>query len=121
MGFRIVVNIGDVLVEGSQIYGECVNVTARLTPSLKSVHLVLEKFGLLVLLCKFHRSARSVSPLTWAQRLKRMFGIDVQTCAGCGGTMRIIASIEDTVVIEAKSPGFAPRDPTHRRALVHFV
>ncbi len=39
--------------------------------------------------------------MRWAQRLKRVFGIDVQTCAGCGGTMRIIASIEDPVVIKA--------------------
>jgi hypothetical protein len=27
--------------------------------------------------------------------------IDVETCAGCDGTMRIIASIEDPVVIKA--------------------
>ena len=39
--------------------------------------------------------------MRWAQRLKRVFGIDVQTCAGCGGTMRIIACIEDPVVIKA--------------------
>ncbi len=39
--------------------------------------------------------------MRWAQRLKRVFGIDVQTCARCGGTMRIIASIEDPVVIKA--------------------
>ena len=37
----------------------------------------------------------------WAQRLKRLFGIDVETCARCGGTMRIIACIEDPVVIKA--------------------
>ena len=39
------------------------------------------------------------SAMRWAQRLKRVFGIDVQTCAACGGTMRIIACIEDPVVI----------------------
>ncbi len=39
--------------------------------------------------------------MRWAQRLKRVFGIDVETCAGCGGTMRIIACIEDPVVIKA--------------------
>jgi hypothetical protein len=33
--------------------------------------------------------------MRWAQRLKRVFGIDVETCAGCGGAMRIIARIED--------------------------
>ena len=30
-----------------------------------------------------------------------VFGIDIETCAACGGTMRIIACIEDPVVIKA--------------------
>jgi len=38
--------------------------------------------------------------MTWAQRLKRVFGIDVETCPACGGAVRIIACIEDPVVIE---------------------
>ena len=38
--------------------------------------------------------------MTWAQRLKRVFNIDIETCAVCGGAMRIIACIEDPVVIE---------------------
>ena len=38
--------------------------------------------------------------MTWAQRLKRVFGIDIQTCPACGGALRIIACIEDPVVIE---------------------
>jgi hypothetical protein len=41
------------------------------------------------------------SAMRWAQRLKRVFGIDVQICGGCGGTMRIIACIEEPVVIKA--------------------
>jgi len=36
----------------------------------------------------------------WAQRLRRVFGIDVERCAACGGTLRIIACIEDRAVIE---------------------
>ena len=50
--------------------------------------------------------------MTWAQRLKRVFGIDIETCPACGGAVRIIACIEDPVVIEkilthldAKAPG----------------
>jgi hypothetical protein len=39
------------------------------------------------------------SSMTWAQRLKRVFDIDVETCSECGGDIRIIASIEDPVVI----------------------
>jgi hypothetical protein len=38
--------------------------------------------------------------MSWAQRLKRVFNIDIETCSVCGGAMRIIACIEDPVVIE---------------------
>jgi ribosomal protein S27E len=38
--------------------------------------------------------------MTWAQRLRRVFRIDVETCPRCGGAMKIIASIEDDEVIE---------------------
>jgi hypothetical protein len=38
--------------------------------------------------------------MTWAQRLKRVFNIDVETCSGCGGAMKIIACIEDPKVIQ---------------------
>ena len=36
--------------------------------------------------------------VTRAQRLKRVFRIDVEACQACGGVVRIIASIEDPVV-----------------------
>ena len=41
-----------------------------------------------------HRAA-----MTWAQRLKRVFDIDIETCSECGSDVKIIASIEDPVVI----------------------
>jgi hypothetical protein len=37
--------------------------------------------------------------MTWAQRLKRVFDIDIETCSECGGDVKIIASIEDLMVI----------------------
>jgi hypothetical protein len=37
--------------------------------------------------------------MCWAQRLKRVFNIDVSICSACGGPMKIIASIEDPFVI----------------------
>ena len=37
--------------------------------------------------------------MTWAKRLKRVFDIDIETCDKCGGDVRIIASIEDPIVI----------------------
>ena len=33
--------------------------------------------------------------MTRAQRLKRAFNIDIETCGRCGGSVRAIASIED--------------------------
>lgn len=38
--------------------------------------------------------------MTWAQRLKRVFNIDVESCRVCGGAARVIAAIEDKAVIE---------------------
>ena len=37
--------------------------------------------------------------MTWAQRLKRVFDIDIETCRECGGSVKVIACIEDPVVI----------------------
>jgi len=37
--------------------------------------------------------------MTWAQRLKRVFNIDIETCSQCGGAMQVIACIEDQAVI----------------------
>ena len=38
--------------------------------------------------------------MPWAQRLKRVFNIDIETCRHCQGPVRIIACIEDPVIIE---------------------
>ncbi len=38
--------------------------------------------------------------MTWAQRLKQVFGIDIATCPACGGAVQFIACIEDPMVIE---------------------
>jgi len=38
--------------------------------------------------------------MTWAQRLKRVFNIDIETCSACGGAMKVLACIEDPVVIK---------------------
>jgi hypothetical protein len=36
----------------------------------------------------------------WAQRLKRVFGIEIRKCEHCAGAVRIIACIEDAQIIE---------------------
>ena len=43
--------------------------------------------------------AEQRASMTWAQRLKRVFNIDIETCSVCGGAVKIIACIEDPVVI----------------------
>jgi len=38
--------------------------------------------------------------MTWAQRLKRVFNIDIETCGRCGGSLKVIACIEDQDIID---------------------
>jgi len=38
--------------------------------------------------------------MTWAQRLKRVFNIDIETCNQCGGKVKVIACIGDPDVIQ---------------------
>lgn len=38
--------------------------------------------------------------MSWAERLKRVFSIDITTCQHCQGNVRIIASIKDKSVID---------------------
>ncbi|WP_197481255.1 transposase, partial [Oleiphilus sp. HI0086] len=38
--------------------------------------------------------------MTWMQRLKRVFNIDIEVCEHCGGHVKVIASIEDPDIIE---------------------
>jgi len=37
--------------------------------------------------------------MTWAKRLKRVFNIDIKTCNECTGVVKVIACIEDPMVI----------------------
>ena len=37
--------------------------------------------------------------MSWVQRLKRVFKIDIESCPQCGGKLRVIACIEDPLVI----------------------
>jgi hypothetical protein len=45
-------------------------------------------------------SEKSRASMNWAQRLKRVFDIDVEICDQCGGTVKVGACIEDLVVIK---------------------
>jgi hypothetical protein len=52
-------------------------------------------------------SASKAVRMNWARRLRRVFGIEIEQCAGCGGRLRVIASIEE--------PGLIERILAHRR------
>jgi len=39
------------------------------------------------------------APMSWMQRLKRVFAIDIETCPECGGKLRVIACIKDPPLI----------------------
>ena len=38
--------------------------------------------------------------MTWMQRLKRVFDIDIKVCEKCKGPVKIIACVEDPIAIE---------------------
>ncbi len=41
-----------------------------------------------------------VAPLSWAERLKRVFKIDIELCPRCGGKLRVIAAITQPDAIQ---------------------
>jgi hypothetical protein len=38
--------------------------------------------------------------MNWARRLKRVFGVEIEQCARCGGRLKVLASIEEPELIE---------------------
>jgi len=51
--------------------------------------------------------------ITWAQRLKRVFNIDIETCNSCGGPVKFIACIEDPLVIKKILAHLERKDASH--------
>ena len=54
--------------------------------------------------------------MTWAQRLKRVFNIDIETCEKCQGPVRIIACIEDPAAIRQILSHLASRETRDEQA-----
>jgi hypothetical protein len=49
--------------------------------------------------------------MTWAQRLKRVSNIDIETCSECGGAVKVIACIEDPLVSWSTESFVSPSRP----------
>jgi hypothetical protein len=47
-----------------------------------------------------HSPAERHVTMSWAQRLKRVFNIDIEVCGHCGGSVKVIACIEDQDIID---------------------
>lgn len=54
--------------------------------------------------------------MSWAQRLKRVFRIDIEQCERCGGKVKIIASMEDPQVIGKILAHLEPTEQARRSA-----
>jgi hypothetical protein len=72
-----------------------------LGPHYKHRKMVVPKQPLVNEVMQTQEQAEPVSKarITWARLLKRVFNIDVEICADCGGKAKVIAAIEDPVVI----------------------
>jgi hypothetical protein len=58
-----------------------------------------------------------LATLSWAERLKRVFNIDILHCPECGGRLRVIADITDPLVINKALDHFARSPPIKLSAI----
>ena len=65
--------------------------------------------------CHAARACPTLSGMTWAQRLKRVFKTDIETCGRCGGSVKVIACFEDQDVIPDKAGQALDRFLAHLR------
>ena len=67
--------------------------------------------------------------MTWAERLRRVFRMDITTCPKCGGQLRWIADVTEPGVIRRillhvqsrAPPERGPDSPGSRAADTHFA
>src|SRR5690554_3283001 len=68
---------------------------ALITPAKRGKGRKLAKQG-----CSEKTIAERRKAMTWMQRLKRVFNIDIEKCELCGGHVKVVSCIEDPAVIE---------------------
>ena len=53
--------------------------------------------------------------MSWAQRLKRVFNIDIEICEQCQGPLKVIACVEDAVAIRRILDYFKSKEATDQQ------
>jgi hypothetical protein len=85
---------------GNLLFAPNANLRARLTPSGRGKRSATDARSSGS--TQDHRSPdERRRAMSWAQRLMRVFGIDATTCVRCGGSVRIVAAVEDPTAIRA--------------------
>jgi len=59
--------------------------------------------------------------MTWAQRLKRVLNIDVSACGHSGGTLRLVARVEQPIAIRGILAYFAKHGTLESAGLKKMV
>jgi hypothetical protein len=62
-----------------------------------------------------HSAARPSRAWTWASLMRRVFDFDVLTCPRCGGRLRVIATVQDPLVVQAILATLPAPAPAHTR------
>jgi hypothetical protein len=64
--------------------------------------------------------AQKHQSMTWAQRLKRVFNIDIKTCEQCSGAVKVIASIDKSSGKTICTADAAPKGLDTRMCLMNI-
>ena len=101
------------------VFAPNAHLRAQLTPSGRGRRLAIDAAPADVNANADHRTPdERRRSMTWARRLKRVFGIDVHTCIHCGGVARIVAAVETPTAIRKILAHFEKHralEPAHYR------